>query len=187
MVISSSIEVFLWCKVSIHWEEESIPCSFLFVLLSSLLSIMIVVLLEHLLVDSFIIVHRLVFYHCWEWFEIGSSVELIIQSSVIDHVSCKGETTNAHSDKRVSSKELVCSSHWMNVWVVMNPLLIWCYSNSSWISLHSVSNKSSKWPSCAGSNNEPDQEMAPIFLLKFCLIFERDSLRTSHILSPSNG
>lgn len=83
-----------------EWEEHSVPCLVSSVLCVFLISVSLVVGLEY---NSLAIRQGLLWDHCWEWFQVWSSVPFIMDEVTSCCQVSEGKTTcSARQDESLS-------------------------------------------------------------------------------------
>jgi len=182
--ISSSVKVWLNIVVGVKWSEKPVERTLLALLTAMNLLVCLVALFEYLLVDG-VIIDIIRFNHGSLLFEIWSRVPLIGHGVLVAHVLGESITGDEAGCQWVSSEESPCGSCWMNVWVVLDPSLIWNNCDTTLVSLSSLSDENSKWPSKKGAECEVPAKFSPIFLFQLSHVFEWHTLWVCHVLLKS--
>lgn len=181
-LISSGEQVLSWSEVCEVWPQQSVKGRLRGLGVSASGWI---VLLHHLLVDFWVVANWFL-NHCWEWLQVWSRVELVVQDRVVCPELSHQETADDASQSGVSAEESVSGSVRTHVGPVFNPSLIWDYWNSALILHHSPADENGEGISDACSDQELGHEVNSVLPLELLEVLEWIALGAVHVLLGSD-
>ena len=165
-------------------EEKSVPGSMFLIIRVGLVTVTLVMSLEH---GSLSYVHIFFGDHSWEGLKVGSGVPGIVHLFLINCVLSEQITTCKNGETEPGFEGLSCQMGRVDIYEIVNESVVGDDGCTALISLGSATNPDGKGPGEERTNSHIHKEGELILPFDFSLILPWPSLGAGHILSESVG